>query len=295
MNWLQFLRGAELGGVLADDMGLGKTVQTLAHLAIEQAEGRLDRPSLIVCPTSVVPNWTMEAARFAPSLRVLTLHGPARKERFGEIGRHDLIISTYPLLTRDHAVLTEHEWHVVVLDEAQMIKNPNAETTRAALRLQARQRLALSGTPLQNHLGELWSLFDFLAPGFLGSARSFRTRFRTPIEKHGDAARREMLTKRVRPFLLRRTKEEVALDLPPKTEITEPVEMEAPQRAIYEGDAAVDARSRAAGDRGEGHCPVRHHHSGRAAEAAPGVLRSAAAEAEGGGKDARRAQPSWSG
>ena len=103
VDWLQFLRGAELGGVLADDMGLGKTVQTLAHLAIEQAEGRLDRPSLIVCPTSVVPNWTMEAARFAPSLRVLTLHGPARKERFGEIGRHDLVISTYPLLTRDHA------------------------------------------------------------------------------------------------------------------------------------------------------------------------------------------------
>ncbi len=235
VDWLQFLRGAELGGVLADDMGLGKTVQTLAHLAIEQAEGRLDRPSLIVCPTSVVPNWTMEAARFAPSLRLLTLHGPTRKERFGEIGQHDLVISTYPLLTRDHDVLTEHEWHVVVLDEAQMIKNPNAETTRAALRLRARQRLALSGTPLQNHLGELWSLFDFLAPGFLGSARSFRTRFRTPIEKHGDTARGEMLTKRVRPFLLRRTKEEVALDLPPKTEITEPVEMEATQRAIYEG------------------------------------------------------------
>ena len=235
LDWLQFLRGAELGGVLADDMGLGKTVQTLAHLAIEQAEGRLDRPSLIVCPTSVVPNWTMEAARFAPSLRLLTLHGPARKEKFGEIGRHDLVISTYPLLARDHAVLTAHEWHVVVLDEAQMIKNPNAETTRQALRLKARQRLCLSGTPLQNHLGELWSLFDFLAPGFLGSARSFRTRFRTPIEKHADAARGEMLTKRVRPFLLRRTKEEVALDLPPKTEITESVEMEAAQRAIYEG------------------------------------------------------------
>ncbi len=235
VDWLQFLRGAELGGVLADDMGLGKTVQTLAHLAIEQAEGRLDRPSLIVCPTSVVPNWTMEAARFAPSLKLLTLHGPTRKERFGEIGRHDLVISTYPLLTRDHAVLTEHEWHVVVLDEAQMIKNPNAATTRQALRLRARQRLCLSGTPLQNHLGELWSLFDFLAPGFLGSARSFRTRFRTPIEKHGDAARGEMLTKRVRPFLLRRTKEEVALDLPPKTLITESVEMEAAQRAIYEG------------------------------------------------------------
>jgi superfamily II DNA or RNA helicase len=247
VDWLQFLRGAELGGVLADDMGLGKTVQTLAHLSIEQEAGRLDKPCLIVCPTSVVPNWAMEAARFAPSLKLLTLHGPARKERFGEIGKHDLVLTTYPLLTRDHDVLTEHEWHVVVLDEAQMIKNPNAETTRQALRLKARQRLALSGTPLQNHLGELWSLFDFLAPGFLGSARSFRTRFRTPIEKHGDAARGEMLTKRVRPFLLRRTKEEVVLELPPKTEITEPVEMETAQRGIYESiRLAMHARVRQA-------------------------------------------------
>ena len=247
VDWLQFLRSAELGGVLADDMGLGKTVQTLAHLSIEQAEARLDRPSLIVCPTSVVPNWAMEAARFAPSMKLLTLHGPSRKERFGQIAKSDLVITTYPLLTRDHAVLTEHEWHVVVLDEAQMIKNPNAETTRQALRLKARQRLCLSGTPLQNHLGELWSLFDFLAPGFLGSARSFRTRFRTPIEKHGDTARGEMLTKRVRPFLLRRTKEEVVLELPPKTEITEPVEMEQAQRGIYESiRLAMHARVRQA-------------------------------------------------
>ena len=247
VDWLQFLRGAELGGVLADDMGLGKTVQTLAHLAIEQAEGRLDRPSLIVCPTSVVPNWAMEAARFAPSLKLLTLHGPARKELFGQIAKSDLVLTTYPLLTRDHAVLTEHEWHVVVLDEAQMIKNPNAETTRQALRLKARQRLCLSGTPLQNHLGELWSLFDFLAPGFLGSARSFRTRFRTPIEKHGDKTRGEMLTRRVRPFLLRRTKEEVVLELPPKTEITEPVDMETAQRGIYESiRLAMHARVRQA-------------------------------------------------
>ena len=288
VDWLQFLRNAELGGVLADDMGLGKTVQTLAHLAIEQAEGRLDRPSLIVCPTSVVPNWAMEAARFAPSLQLLTLHGPTRKERFGEIGQHDLVISTYPLLTRDHDVLTEHEWHVVVLDEAQMIKNPNAETTRQALRLKARQRLCLSGTPLQNHLGELWSLFDFLAPGFLGSARSFRTRFRTPIEKHGDAARGEMLTKRVRPFLLRRTKEEVVLELPPKTEITEPVEMEQAQRAHLRKHPAGDACAGAAGDRGEGAGAVGDHHPGCAAEDAAGVLRSSTAEAEGGGEDEGR-------
>ena len=234
VDWLQFLRAAELGGILADDMGLGKTVQTLAHLLVEQASGRLTRPALIVCPTSLVPNWTLEAERFAPSLKLLALHGPARKERFGDIPAHDLVVTTYPLLTRDHDVLTQQDWHVVVLDEAQTIKNPNAETTRLALRLKAGQRLCLSGTPLQNHLGELWSLFDFLAPGFLGSASSFRTRFRTPIEKRGDPERQALLSRRVRPFLLRRTKEEVAVELPPKTEIVEPVEMESAQRGIYD-------------------------------------------------------------
>ncbi|WP_149536206.1 DEAD/DEAH box helicase [Siccirubricoccus phaeus] len=233
--WLQFLREAGFGGVLADDMGLGKTVQTLAHLAVEQAAGRLDRPALIVCPTSLIPNWLMEAARFAPMLRVLPLHGAGRKARFAEIGAHDLVLTTYPLLARDHAVLTAQEWHVVVLDEAQAIRNPEAETTRRARALRARQRIGLSGTPLQNHLGELWSLFNFLAPGFLGDARAFRSRYRTPIEKHGDAGRQAVLHRRVRPFLLRRTKEEVAAELPPKTEITEPVELGEAQRAIYEG------------------------------------------------------------
>ncbi|MFC7737758.1 DEAD/DEAH box helicase [Roseomonas sp. GCM10028921] len=245
--WLQFLRAAGLGGVLADDMGLGKTVQTLAHLAIEQVAGRLDRPALIVCPTSLVPNWTLETERFAPGLKLLPLHGPARKKRYLEIGTHDLVLTTYPLLARDHEVLTAQEWHAVILDEAQTIKNPNAETTRQALRLQARQRLCLSGTPLQNHLGELWSLFDFLAPGFLGSAKAFRTRYRTPIEKHGDTERQALLHRRVRPFLLRRTKGEVAQDLPPKTEILEPVEMGPGQRAIYEAiRLAMHAKVKAA-------------------------------------------------
>ncbi len=245
--WLQFLAAASLGGVLADDMGLGKTVQTLAHLVIEQAEGRLDRPALIVCPTSLIPNWTLEAARFAPSLRLLALHGPNRKERFAEIGAHDLVLTTYPLLTRDHEALTAQDWHAVILDEAQTIKNPDAATTRQALRLQARQRLCLSGTPLQNHLGELWSLFDFLAPGFLGDAKSFRARYRMPIEKHADAERHDMLVRRVRPFLLRRTKDEVATELPPKTEITESIELGPVQRAIYEGiRLAMHARVQAA-------------------------------------------------
>ena len=235
VDWLQFLRAAELGGVLADDMGLGKTVQTLAHLLIEKAAGRLDRPALIVCPTSLVPNWCAEAERFAPDLRVLALHGPARKQHFDSIAAHDLVISTYPLLARDAAVLTAQPWHLLVLDEAQSIKNPLAEATRAAATLTARQRLCLSGTPLQNHLGELWSLFDFLAPGFLGSARHFRSRFRLPVEKHGDEAARARLSRRVRPFLLRRTKHEVAADLPPKTEIVEQVEMQKAQRALYDG------------------------------------------------------------
>jgi superfamily II DNA or RNA helicase len=234
VDWLQFLGSAGLGGVLADDMGLGKTVQTLAHLMIEKAAGRLDRPSLIVCPTSLIPNWLAEARRFAPGLSVLALHGAARKARFADIPKHDLVLSTYPLLTRDHEVLQRQDWHAVILDEAQSIKNPNAETTRQALRLKARQRICLSGTPLQNHLGELWSLFDFLAPGFLGGQKSFKTRYRTPIEKHGDVERQDLLTRRIRPFMLRRTKEEVVTELPPKTEIVEPVEMETNQRAIYE-------------------------------------------------------------
>jgi superfamily II DNA or RNA helicase len=235
VDWLQFLREVGLGGVLADDMGLGKTVQTLAHVAIEKAAGRLDRPVLIVCPTSLVPNWLSEAARFTPELKVLVLHGVGRQKLFDSVGAHDLVVSTYPLLTRDAPVLIEQEWHLVVLDEAQTIKNPEAITTKLAAGLRARQRLCVSGTPLQNHLGELWSLFDFLSPGFLGSRKGFRAHYQNPIEKHGDETRRAALARRVRPFLLRRTKEEVAADLPPKTEIVERVEMETTQRAIYDG------------------------------------------------------------
>jgi SNF2 family DNA or RNA helicase len=209
-------------------------VQTLAHLAIEHAEGRLDRPALIICPTSLVPNWAAEAERFAPGLRLLVLHGPTRHERFAEIPAHDLVITSYALISRDTDVLTAQEWHIVVLDEAQAIKNPAAETTKLVAGLRGRQRVCLSGTPLENHLGELWSLFNFLAPGFLGSHRSFRSRYRVPIEKRGDDTRRALLARRVRPFLLRRTKEEVATDLPPKTEIVEQIELEPAQRSIYE-------------------------------------------------------------
>jgi hypothetical protein len=233
--WLQFLRMAGLGGVLGDDMGLGKTVQALTHLCIEHEAGRLLTPALVICPTSLVPNWRSEAARFAPNLRVLPLHGPARHGEFGRIGQSDLVITTYPLLTRDHETLLAQDWHIVILDEAQTIKNPAATTTKFAAGLRGSQRLCLSGTPLENHLGELWSLFDFLMPGFLGDRTSFNRLWRNPIEKGGDTDRQAALARRVTPFLLRRTKDEVAADLPAKTEIVEEIAMERAQTAIYEG------------------------------------------------------------
>jgi SNF2 family DNA or RNA helicase len=234
IDWLQFLREGEFGGVLADDMGLGKTIQTLAHLLHEKQAGRLDRPALVICPTSLVANWLREAASFAPSLKVMALHGLGRHENFSAIPDQDLIVTTYPLITRDHEKLAKQPWHIVVLDEAQMIKNPGAVTTKLVGTLEARQRLALTGTPLENHLGELWSLFSFVAPGYLGDKTSFAKRYRTPIEKKGNTARRQELARRVRPFMLRRTKAEVASDLPAKTDIPEPVSFEEAQRALYE-------------------------------------------------------------
>jgi superfamily II DNA or RNA helicase len=234
LDWLQFLREYELGGVLADDMGLGKTVQTLAHLLVEKREGRLDRPCLVVCPTSVVPNWLAEAARLAPELRVLSLHGHDRGERFAAIGGADLVVTTYALLPRDADQLLPIEWHVAVLDEAQAIKNAAAKTSSLACRLRARQRLCLTGTPMENHLGELWSLFAFLMPTLLGDAKRFSRVFRTPIEKKQDGERRSALAQRLKPFLLRRTKALVAADLPPKTEILRPLELAGAQRDLYE-------------------------------------------------------------
>jgi len=234
VDWLQFLRTAGLAGVLADDMGLGKTVQTLAHLAVEKQAGRLDKPALVICPTSVVGNWARECARFAPGLRVLPLQGTDRKSRFDQIPGSDIVISTYPLLTRDDHILTAQEWHSLILDEAQTVKNPAATMAQTVRRLRAGQRICLTGTPMENHLGELWALFDFMMPGFLGTQREFGSRFRTPIEKGGDTVLHAALAKRVSPFLLRRTKAEVVTELPPRTDIVETVQMEPPQRAIYE-------------------------------------------------------------
>lgn len=234
LAWLEFLRASGFGGVLADDMGLGKTVQTLAFLAREKAAGRLVNPALIVAPTSILPNWQAEASRFAPDLKLLTLHGLDRKQAFGAIANHDVVLTTYPLLARDQRHLLKHIFHAAILDEAQAIKNPRAAVSGIAHKINARHRLALTGTPLENHLGEVWSLFEFLSPGLLGDEAAFRRTFRTPIEKHGDKAAQAFLTRRLKPFMLRRTKEEVAGDLPPKTEILERIRLEGDQRDLYE-------------------------------------------------------------
>jgi superfamily II DNA or RNA helicase len=234
LSWMQFLREHNLAGVLADDMGLGKTVQTLAHVLAEKEAGRLDRPALIVLPTTLVHNWRDEAERFAPDLKVLVLNGPQRKERFELIAQHDLILTTYALLWRDHAVLAEHEYHLLILDEAQYVKNATTKSATAIRDLRARHRLCLTGTPLENHLGELWAQFDFLLPGFLGAQKDFTRRWRNPIERNGDDVRRDLLARRIRPFMLRRRKDEVAKELPEKTTIVRTVDLEGAQRDLYE-------------------------------------------------------------
>jgi len=234
LNWLQFLREYDLAGVLADDMGLGKTVQALAHLLAEKNSGRMKKPSLVIAPTSLMTNWRQETERFAPALRVLVLHGLDRKQHFERIADHDLIVTSYPLLPRDAAVLREQEFHYVILDEAQFIKNPKTTYAQIACQLKARHRLCLTGTPMENHLGELWSLFHFLLPGFLGDEIRFNSIFRRPIEKGRSDERRKLLARRVAPFLLRRKKEQVVTELPPKTEIVQNVELTGAQRDLYE-------------------------------------------------------------
>jgi len=232
LNWLQFLRVSRFSGILADDMGLGKTVQTLAHLQYEKEQGRLKNATLIVAPTSLVGNWFAEAARFTPELSVLIYHGSERhQDNFDD---YDLVISTYGLIHRDKVKFIDYHFYYLILDEAQFIKNARTKTTQIIQQLQASHRLCLTGTPLENHLGELWSLFHFLMPGLLGDAKQFRIWFRTPIEKYADLDRRELLAKRVKPFMLRRTKNQVASELPPKTEMTRTIEIVGPQRDLYE-------------------------------------------------------------
>ena len=234
LGWLDALGDAGLNGILADDMGLGKTVQTIAHLLSMRERGLLDAPALVVAPTSLLGNWAREAARFAPELEVRVWHGADRRERPLESEGATLVVTSYALALRDRDALAEHGFGFLVLDEAQTIKNPGAKISRAVKSLPVERRLCLSGTPLENHLGELWSQFDFLLPGLLGDRERFARFFRTPIEKRGDVDRQARLAAAVRPFLLRRRKEDVAADLPPKTEIVREVTLGAAQAELYE-------------------------------------------------------------
>ncbi|MBK8999562.1 MAG: DEAD/DEAH box helicase [Myxococcales bacterium] len=234
LTWLCHLRDHGVGGVLADDMGLGKTLQTIALLAIEKEQRRMDLPALVVVPTSLVEGWRRQIRQFAPHLRVLVLHGGKRHAAFEKLSGSDVVLTTYSVLTRDLSRFREHEYHYVILDEAQAIKNARSQASQSARTLRARHRLALTGTPVENNLDELWSLFEFVMPGLLGSAQRFRSGFRYPIEREGNETRLHALRSRVSPFVLRRLKETVARDLPPKTELVRHVSFEEDQRDLYE-------------------------------------------------------------
>ncbi|HNP02304.1 MAG TPA: SNF2-related protein, partial [Agitococcus sp.] len=235
LGWLQFLRDTEHGGILADDMGLGKTAQTLAHILLEKQAGHLQqKPALIIAPTSLMYNWLKEAQKFTPDLKVLVLQGTNRHQDFDKIPQHDIVLSTYPLLARDEELLKQHQYHLLILDEAQNIKNPRAKAAQVVRQLDAKHRLCLTGTPMENHLGELWSLFYFLMPGFLSSQELFNKNYRHPIEKKGDNQLRQKLVNRIKPFMMRRLKTEVAKELPAKTTIEVNVDMSESQSKLYE-------------------------------------------------------------
>jgi len=230
VGWMDFLRRFGFGGCLADDMGVGKTAQVLALLETRRALPDVSAPSLVVVPKSLVFNWKQEAARFTPGLRVLDHTGTTRN--VNGFGDHDVILTTYGTLRRDAAEFQNIEFDYVVLDEAQAIKNPGTESAKAARLLHGQNRLALSGTPVENHLGELWSIFEFLNPGMLGAASVFKlagNAGRNPTEET-----RSLLAHALRPFILRRTKDQVARELPPKSEQTLFCEMETAQRKLYD-------------------------------------------------------------
>ncbi len=233
-SWLMFLAANQFHGLLADDMGLGKTLQTLAFIQAQKTNYEQLATSLVVAPTSLLGNWAAEAMKFAPDLKVGIMTGPKRQNLYGSFDSYDLIISSYGIISRDFVDLNQKKIHLLVLDEAQAIKNRKTQVAQVIKRLTAKHRLCLSGTPIENHLGELWSIFDFLMPGFLGNEKQFQQRFQWPIEKEDDTQRLVALQTRVAPFVLRRTKVEVAKDLPDKSEIIKYVDLEESQATVYE-------------------------------------------------------------
>ena len=220
-----------MAGILADDMGLGKTVQALALLT-KAKEDEGDAPSLIICPTSVLGVWRQEVKKWAPSLSVLLWHGAERAENRRLLKKTDVVVTSYAIMRRDIDDLVKSRFRYVILDEAQYIKNWTTSTAKSAKQLKADHRLALTGTPIENHLVDLWAIFDFLAPGFLGKLSDFQRTYVKPIED-GEEKAVETLRARIRPFIMRRRKEDVASELPPKTEQTIFVEFGRSQLALY--------------------------------------------------------------
>jgi superfamily II DNA or RNA helicase len=249
--WLHFLRENGFGGILADEMGLGKTLQTLAFLkTLPMADGRwpmgslpattahpqsaIRNPHLIVCPTSLVFNWVAEAKKFTPELKILALHGPDRHARFAEIATSDVVVTSYALIRRDAEKYRGLEFDTVALDEAQHIKNRQTQNAQAVKAVRAKHRLVLTGTPLENSVLDLWSIFDFLMPGYLGTAKDFRERYELPIAKEKNVEAQARLARRLRPFMLRRLKKDVAADLPAKLEQVSFCELTPDQRGVYQ-------------------------------------------------------------
>ncbi len=249
--WLHFLRANSFGGILADEMGLGKTLQTLAFFkTLRSAEcgvrsnlptapaaiphSALRTPHLIVCPTSLVFNWVAEVKKFTPELKILALHGPDRHARFDEIAASDIVVTSYALIRRDAEKYCGLEFDTVALDEAQHIKNRQTQNAQAVKAVRAKHRIVLTGTPLENSVLDLWSIFDFLMPGYLGTAKDFRERYELPIAKEKNAEAQARLARRLRPFMLRRLKKEVAADLPAKIEQVSFCDLTPDQRGVYQ-------------------------------------------------------------
>ncbi|MCC5844997.1 MAG: DEAD/DEAH box helicase [Verrucomicrobia bacterium] len=237
VRWLRFLEQGGFGGILADDMGLGKTLQTLVWLALPRVRAdESQQPALIVCPASLVENWIEEANRFLPGLTAVAIHGSKRKPLWEQAATADLVVIAYSLLRRDLAEATAIEWSALVLDEAQHIKNPGTQNALAAKKLKAGHRVVLTGTPMENQVRDLWSLMDFLMPGYLDTQAKFQKRFGAPIQAGGPGAASAMnlLRRKIKPFLLRRLKTDVAKDLPPRLEKRVYCDLTPAQRALYE-------------------------------------------------------------
>ncbi len=234
ISWLNFLYEYNFSGILADDMGLGKTLQMLAHLQNLKEREVLTKPSLIIMPTSLIGNWKSEANKFTPNLKILSLYGSNRFELLKDIKNYDIILTTYQLASKDEEILQEEDFLYIILDEAQKIKNPRTKMARSIKSFNSDYRVALSGTPIENHLGELWSIFSFLMPGFLSSLTLFKRYYQNPIEKDNNFERQHILNHKIKPFMLRRTKDNVIDELPDKTEIIKYVQFNPAQIKLYE-------------------------------------------------------------